>query len=55
MQAVQNKKSEEFVITLRLEDQQTERCQTTFRQDWHQFWLFTNLLQFLPGFYPVSC
>ena len=54
VQAVQDKKSGEFVVTLRLEDQQSERSQTTFRQDWHQFWLFTNLLQFLPGFSPVS-
>jgi len=54
VQAVQNKKSGEFVVTLRLEDQQTQLNQTTFRQDWHQFWFFTNLLQFLPGFSPVS-
>jgi DEAD/DEAH box helicase domain-containing protein len=52
--AVQNKKSSQFVVTLRLEDQQFDRRQTSFRQDWHQFWFLTNLLQFLPGFSPVS-
>jgi DEAD/DEAH box helicase domain-containing protein len=53
-QAVQNKNTSEFIITLRLEDQQSDRNQPTFRQDWHQFWSFTNLLQFLPGFSPIS-
>jgi DEAD/DEAH box helicase domain-containing protein len=53
-QALQNKKSAELIVTLRLEDNQSERNQIAFRQDWHQFWLFTNLLQFLPGFSPVS-
>lgn len=54
VQAIQEKKIAEFMATLRLEDQQSERSQETFRQDWHQFWFFFNLLQFLPGFSPVS-
>ncbi len=52
--AVQNKQIAEFTLTLRLEDQQSERSQDIFRKDWHQFWQLTNLLQFLPGFAPVS-
>jgi DEAD/DEAH box helicase domain-containing protein len=53
-QSLQEKKSSEFVVTLRLEDQQINRCEKNFRLDWHNFWYLTNLLQFLPGFSPVS-
>lgn len=53
-QAVQNKKINEFIVTLRLEDQQLQRSQANFSQDWHLFWFFNNLLQYLPGFSPVS-
>ena len=41
-------------VTLRLEDDHDERSGAGFSKHWRQFWLLTNLLQFLPDYAAVS-
>ena len=41
-------------VTLRLEDGQDERSGASFSKHWRQFWLLTNLMQFLPDYAAVS-
>ena len=41
-------------MTLRLEDDHDERSGAGFSKHWRQFWLLTNLLQFLPDYAAVS-
>jgi DEAD/DEAH box helicase domain-containing protein len=53
-ESIQSKRIEEFTIALRLNDFDVARNQPEFKEDWNRFWLLTNLLQFLPGFIPVS-
>jgi hypothetical protein len=53
-EAIKNKRVEEFNVALRLNDFDIARNQSDFKEDWNRFWLLTNLLQFLPGFVPVS-
>jgi DEAD/DEAH box helicase domain-containing protein len=53
-EAIKNKRADEFTVALRLNDFDSARNQSDFKEDWNRFWLLTNLLQFLPGFIPVS-
>jgi DEAD/DEAH box helicase domain-containing protein len=53
-ESIKNKKVDEFTVALRLNDFDIARNQFDFKEDWNRFWLLTNLLQFLPGFVPVS-
>ena len=53
-ESIKNKRIEEFTVALRLNDFDIARNQPEFKEDWNRFWLLTNLLQFLPGFVPVS-
>ncbi len=51
---LQQRKIEKFSIAFRLDDPLERRREEGFVKSWRQFWLLTNLFQFLPGFIPLT-
>ncbi len=52
--AIPQRQADAFAVTLRLDDPQSRRAGDGFERSWHQFWLLSNLLQFLPNFLPLT-
>jgi DEAD/DEAH box helicase domain-containing protein len=53
-QALQRKLFDQVQVIVRLEDNHQRRSRKLFKQGWRWFWLFNNLLQFAPGFRPLT-